>query len=100
MAGWKKRKRSLDRRCSERALRARSLLPELVSLLRTDFGVRRVWGFGSLVSGTFGLCSDIDLAVEGLPRHSLFAAGAALERAAPGFQIDLVPLEDAEPLLR
>lgn len=100
VAGWKERQRLLEQRCTERALHARSLLPALASLLCKDFGARRVWVFGSLVAGSFGLRSDIDLAVEGLPRNSLFAAGAALERVAPEFQVDLVPLEDAGPLLR
>jgi predicted nucleotidyltransferase len=100
VAGWRERNRLLELRSTERSLRARSLLPELARLLCRHFGARRVWVFGSLVAGTFGLRSDIDLAVEGLPRTRLFAAGAALERAAPGFQVDLVPIEDAGTLLR
>jgi len=44
--------------------------------------------------------SDIDLAVEGLPPIEYFPALSAIwELLPPGFEIDLVPLEDANPSL-
>lgn len=55
---------------------------------------------GSLARGDFGPGSDIDLAAEGLPDESFFAAGAALEALAGGVKVDLVPLESATPAFR
>lgn len=98
--GWRKLAKLEEEECRVRTADAWTVVQKLASMLVSDYGVRRVWVFGSLTSGEFGSHSDIDLAVEGLPRTKLFAAGAALERIAERFSVDLVPLEDASPLLR
>jgi len=58
-----------------------------------QFGAREVYVFGSAAAGTLDDCSDIDMAVAGLPPEKYFkamgAAGDILER-----QIDLVDLDD------
>lgn len=68
---------------------------DLALLLKSKYGVRRVLLVGSLARGDARPGSDIDLAVEGLGQADLFRAGAELEREARGFEVDLVPLEDA-----
>jgi predicted nucleotidyltransferase len=70
-------------------------------LLRATFGATRVIAFGSLAHGTwFGPRSDIDLAVEGVPADAFWRAWAALDRADPAFEIDLVAIESAPDRLR
>lgn len=61
-----------------------------------------VWLFGSLNYGRFGLASDVDLALEGLPETDLLQAMALLEplqgaEDAGGIALDLVRLEDLDP---
>ncbi|MEA3459473.1 MAG: nucleotidyltransferase domain-containing protein [Chloroflexota bacterium] len=71
-------------------------------LLKTRFGARRVIVFGSLIGqGPWHVCSDIDLAVEGLADEAFFAAySACCDLLPPGLKLDLVPLEDAYPEMR
>jgi len=57
-----------------------------------------IWLFGSLRDGRFGLTSDVDLAVAGLPDDALLSAMALLEPLQDGeIVIDLVRLEDLDP---
>lgn len=72
------------------------------TLLRERFGARRVILFGSLAGqGPWHECSDIDLAVEGLPPADFFPAYSACRDLLPqGMELDLVPLEDAHPQMR
>ena len=70
-----------------------------VARLRAEFGVGRVWLFGSRVVGTVHAESDVDLAVEGLDRLLLHRAHARVEDVLR-WAIDLVRLEEAEPALR
>ena len=57
--------------------------------------VRRVYLFGSVLrSGAMRAVSDVDVAVEGeLSAEEYFALWRELERAAPGWAIDLVEIE-------
>ncbi len=73
---------------------------QAASVLKERFGATRVIAFGSLAHGAwFGLHSDIDLAVEGIPPAAFWRAWAAMDRLGPSFEIDLVALESAmEPL--
>jgi len=70
-------------------------------LLKQDFGVRRVLLFGSL-SRDYGFRerSDIDLAVQGLPPTSFFAAWRAIDELAKDIEIQLVDIDRAPTLLR
>lgn len=56
-----------------------------------------VWLFGSTIDGTFGMASDIDLAVEGLPKLDLLEAMAEAESSAGGIPVDLVRMESLQP---
>lgn len=79
------------------ALRAKAR--EVADVLRREFGATEVILFGSLVEGDVHACSDVDLAVRGLPPGRYFEA---LARAADllGCDVDLVDLESARPSLR
>ena len=52
--------------------------------------VAEVWLFGSVLGSGFTSSSDLDLAMEGLPRLELLAAMAAMERISPDIPVDLV----------
>ncbi|MBN1983890.1 MAG: hypothetical protein JW795_20325 [Chitinivibrionales bacterium] len=69
-------------------------------MLVQTFSVTRVIVFGSLLKEeSFDDCSDIDLAVEGLPDYFFIKAiTACMEHSS--FSIDLIPLENASPDLR
>jgi len=88
-------------RAKERAIReeraaeeAKAYAIRCAKLLGEEFGVKRVYLFGSLAEGYFREGSDIDLAVEALNPHLYFKALSRLHRVSGGFEVDLVPLED------
>jgi predicted nucleotidyltransferase len=76
--------------------RARQAAHDAAARIGTRVGARRVLLFGSLARGSFGLGSDIDLAVEGLAAGRLVDALAAAEDGCP-FRVDVVPLESTRP---
>jgi predicted nucleotidyltransferase len=77
--------------------RALALVPVLAEHLATRFRVRRVILWGSLARGDFGISSDIDLVVVGLPSgRALFRALAELQDIAADIDVDLVPWEDMQ----
>jgi len=86
--------REQERAAALKALRAaaRSVLPHFPD-------VRRAYLFGSVLrSGAWHSTSDIDLAIEGrLNAEAYFALWRELERAAAGWLIDLVPLDQDLP---
>lgn len=73
-------------------------VPEMASLLKARYGVRRVWLFGSLVAGNPTAESDVDLAVEGFTGPGFFQAVGELMAIAHG-PVDLVCIEEASPAL-
>ena len=85
------------RRCV--AANRRKIAEELARVLVDDFGVRRVWLFGSLARGGIGGKLDIDLAVEGLDETLELSAWSAVDARA-GTRVDLVRLETASDRLR
>jgi predicted nucleotidyltransferase len=63
-------------------------------------GARRVWLFGSLARGALpDRCSDLDLAVEGIPPSRLRAIALELAGTAAS-KVDLVDMATAYPPLR
>lgn len=59
-----------------------------------SYGAREVYLFGSAAEGRFGLHSDIDLAVTGLPPEVFFKAmGAAM--LILEWSLDLIDLDEA-----
>ncbi len=75
---------------------ARSDLQVIMQILVNQFAAQRIILFGSLVKGKFRDGSDIDLAVEGIPKCEYFTAVAAVNQVTR-FWVDLKPLEDLEP---
>ncbi len=80
----------------QRAARVRAALPEVVRLLREEFGARRVVLFGSLLAGRLDEDSDLDLLVDGIPAERLVpATNRAWEIV--GIPVDLVPADAGRP---
>lgn len=99
-AAWRERMRSSAARRRELARVARADAERIARLLVDRFGASRVYLFGSLVTpGSFREASDIDLAAEGIPSDRFIRASAEAARSTV-FLLDLVPLEDAHPVLR
>lgn len=62
--------------------------------------VKRVWLFGSIAKGRIpDWRSDIDLAVEGLPKLDVFRTWSEIESKLD-MDLDLVRIEDADETLR
>ena len=98
VAGWRRRLSTDKARRNIRAQEAVSAAQECAHLLYENYGVRKVYLFGSLNEPErFHDRSDIDLVVDGLPPHLYFKALAELWRLLPpGMELDLIPFEDAD----
>jgi len=96
LEAWRERLQRAERHRGREAERLRAKAVELAQLLGKQFGVRRVYLFGSLARGDLREGSDIDLAVEGLAPRVYFQALAMLHEASRGLPIDLIPLEDTD----
>ncbi len=73
---------------------------QMKDILVREFQVTRVILFGSVLEkGGFSSDSDIDLAVEGLPKKSYITALARLISESR-YEIDLKPLEEVGELLK
>jgi len=81
---------------------AQELAERCATLLRGQFGARRVVLFGSAAGDApWHSRSDLDLAVEGLPPEKHWQAlNACYELLPPELTLDLIPLESAWPELR
>jgi len=91
---WRKRLSKEEQIRATREKNARKAASECAKILEEEFGVSRVYLFGSLArKGFFDKRSDIDLMVEGLdPRDYFRALGELAERV--GYEVNLVPSED------
>ena len=70
-------------------------------ILKTHFGIKQVFLFGSLLTPTlFDAHSDIDLAVEALPLDQYCGAVGMLLLEVKGFNIDLIRLESSPSSLK
>jgi uncharacterized protein len=87
-----------ERLANARAERLRAALPQAKECL-ARFGAKRVWLFGSLVTGEVDLRSDVDLAVTGIATTDHMAALAELMTLFAG-PVDLVRMEEAAPGLQ
>ncbi len=72
----------------------------IAEVLLKNYGVSKVYLFGSLAWGDFTCDSDIDLAVMGLPEELFFEVYGVAEDMAKPLRVDLVLLETAEPSLK
>ncbi|MCA1900245.1 MAG: nucleotidyltransferase domain-containing protein [Chloroflexi bacterium] len=86
---------------NKRRRRAMRIARQAADLLRKEFGAKKVILFGSLAKrGAFTLFSDIDLAVEGMPKENYYKAADAVYYLRPDIKIDLVELETCPPAMR
>ena len=70
-------------------------------LLRTRYGAKRVILFGSLAhEAWYSADSDVDLAVEGLPRDLYWRAWRTVEEVIGDRSVDLIEVESAGESLR
>lgn len=84
-----------------RRKRALQVARQAASLLRNEFGAKKVVLFGSLaIPEYFTLWSDIDLAVLGVPANRFYAAVAAITGLSAEFKVDLVDAESCKVSLR
>ena len=71
------------------------------TVLKAEYGATRVILFGSLAHGAWWHeDSDVDLAAEGIPSDRFWRAWGAVERLAPGIEINLAPLETVKSSIR
>lgn len=96
--GWKQRAARARAESERRLEQARADARRLAGVLAREYGVSKVYLFGSLVTGQMHSRSDIDLAVEGLPPALYYQAWARLERETD-LPVDLVDLSRAGPSL-
>ncbi len=100
--GWSRRRSADKARRNMRVQEALSAAQKCAQVLYGNYGVRKVYLFGSLNEPErFHDRSDIDLVVDGLPPNLYFKAVAELWRLLPpGMELDLIPFEDADSELR
>lgn len=99
VAAWKKRIKQQEEENARLRRRARRDARKMARVLGEEFGVQRVYLFGSVLRpGYFCAASDIDLAVEGLAPDLVYRAERRLEEITR-FPFDLVELEEAMPEL-
>lgn len=102
---WQQRREAEARAIAERRRWAELQAQCAAELLRARWPqIQAVWLFGSALEAGFGLDSDLDLCVEGLPSAALLEAMALLAEAelasVPPEQrlpVDLVRLESLPP---
>lgn len=84
-----------------RRLRAWRVARKAAKILKTEFGIKKVMVFGSLVHPIlFHERSDVDLAVWGLRGREYYRAVSVLLDIEPSISVDLIAFEDARPSLQ
>lgn len=104
LSAWKKRIESEKEEERKRAEKAFGVALETTKVLVQEGRARRVYLFGSLAlfvkaKRNFTATSDIDLAVEGVPKKEYFRILADINRDSD-FEIDLVDLADCPSFLK
>lgn len=100
-AGWAKRAQQKQVIQKERLDRAWEVARQGATMLRREFGVDKVWVFGSLLyPERFDNHSDIDLAVECIEGADFYRAVSWLLDIDFGFSFDLVELVHASDRMR
>lgn len=74
-------------------------LPDLLTVLREEYGAERIVVFGSLATKeNFTRWSDIDLAVWGIDPDRFYQAVATLNELSPDIKVDLVDPERCQSI--
>lgn len=99
VAAWRERRQLEQEQLARRLQVGRKAAVRCAEFLAKRYAVRRVYLFGSMLGNTLvHQRSDIDLAVVGLSAEQYVRALADIwDLLPPGFEVDLVPLEDAFP---
>jgi len=86
---------------AERYEAAWKIAKEAATVLKNDYGARKVVVFGALTDRcAFTHWSDIDLAAWGIPDDRFYAAVGAITGLSPEFKIDLVDAMNCRASLR
>lgn len=100
LRGSRQRDVQRTKRLSRRQERARQVANSAASVLKTDFGAKKVILYGSLAHGAwFREYSDVDLAVVGLPAKLFWRAWVTIDRLSTDIEINIIDLVDAKPSL-
>lgn len=84
-------RRRADPQIAARRERAWEVARQIADFLRREYTPTRIVAFGSLVHPEmFGMHSDIDIAVEGIPWPEYLRAWNAVEERWPEFKVDLI----------
>jgi predicted nucleotidyltransferase len=84
-------RRRADPQIAARRERAWEVARQIADFLRREYQPTRIVAFGSIVHPEmFGLHSDIDIAVEGIPWPEYLRAWNAVEERWPEFKVDLI----------
>lgn len=84
-------RRRADPELAARLERAWVVARQIADFLRREYDPKRIIAFGSLVHPEiFGLHSDIDLAVEGIPWPAYLRAWNDVEELTSEFKVDLI----------
>ncbi len=97
------RRRKLVKSAQLTKRRRRALLTarKAAKLLRSEYGAKDVFVFGSLAHyGDFTLWSDIDLAAKGIPSARFFEAVGAVTGMSSEFKVDLIDLDTCPKTMR
>lgn len=90
-----------QQQAAARHLQAWEVARQIADFLRREYQPARIIAFGSLVKPEiFGLHSDIDIAVEGIPWPAYLRAWNAVEEMFPTFKVDLIDLAIVSDLMR
>jgi len=90
---WIKQQKQQQLEDHIRTEQARTEVQAIIKVLIEQFSIKKIILFGSLVRGKFHENSDIDLAVEGVPKRDYFTAVAIANNLTSRW-VDLKPLED------
>jgi len=86
---------------SKRRRRAIVTARKAAELLRTEFGAKKVFVFGSLARrGGFTSWSDIDIAAKGIPPKRFYEAVGVIAGLSAEFKIDLIDIESSSDSMR
>ena len=81
--------------------RAWEVVQQIAAFLRREYTPERIIAFGSVTRpDLFGLHSDLDIAVEGIPWPDYLHACNDVEALFPEFKVDLVDMAIVSELMR
>lgn len=71
---------------------------EAIVLVAREYGVKRLWLFGSCLDKAVDEPNDIDLAVEGIPSEKFYEFYGKLGGAVIKKDIDLIDMDSGDPM--